>query len=266
VQVHHLDRRLHLLLGREVVELELVLAIRELARLEHFHQLVLAHAFETLELLLELVRHVAVENRSHLEVHVQLQLRWLLHVHVQVQPRHQVDVLGAAHGLARLGVELAALAEALLLDHVLLEHAQDVPALVEHAPLVALLALQLDRHLQVVGHPLVVLDQLPPLVRLRLDHLDQRVVLDLSAQEHLLQLRLDAEGGQDALPQVLVLLDRDRELCLLLVHARDPHLLEEDGLREAEVDEVGPDRLVPELLALQLLRLLRLLWMPEFLA
>lgn len=232
MQVHDLHRGVDFLFGTQVVQLEFVVAICELTCLQHFHQLVLTDCVETLELFLQLVGDVSVEDGRHFEVHVQFELRGLLHVHVQVQPRDQVDVLGAPDRLPRLGVELAVLPEPLLLDDVLLEDTQNVSALVEHALLVGLLPLQLYRQLQVVCHAFVVLDEFPPLVGLRLDDLHQRVVLDLASEEHLLQFTLDAEGSQDALAQVEVLLNGDRELSFLFVHTAHAHLLEEHCLRK----------------------------------
>ena len=128
-------------------------------------------------------------------------------------------------------------------------HRQDVAALVHHGARVALLALQFDHHLEVLLLALGLEDCLEALVGLRLDDLDERVVVDVAAEEHLLQLGVDAELVEHLLPQVEVLLDLDGEVALLFVRARQFHLLELHGLLERERGQVRPDLLVLQRLA-----------------
>lgn len=137
--------------------------------------MVLTDSLVLLEFLLEEVGYVPVEDGCYLVVDVDLHSGGFVEVYVHVHTRDYVDVFSPADSLARGGVEVALLAVALVLDHVLLEDVEDVAHLVDDALGVGLLALQLDGQLQVVVLALVGLDQLPGLVGLSLDDLDQRV-------------------------------------------------------------------------------------------
>ena len=243
-EAHDLLRRVDLLLGRQVLELELGVGVRELAVLEQRHDRVVGDAAEFLEVLLQRVGDVAVEDAGDLVVDVELHGVGLEDVHGEFHAVDDVDVLGVAHALARVDVEEGLLAEARELEHVLELDRQDVAALVDDRARVVLLALQLDVHLQVLLLAVELEGQLELLVRLRLDDLDQRVVVDVAAEEHLLQLGLDAERVQHLLPQVEVLLQPDRELALFLVSARQLDLLELHRLLERERRQVRPDLLV----------------------
>jgi len=251
-EVHDLGGRVDLLLGHELVELELGVGVGELAVLEQRHELVLGDTAVLLELLAQRPGDVAVEDGGHLVVDVELHGVGLEEVHGEFHAVHHVDVLGALHALARLGVEEGLLAEPLELDHVLLEHRQDVAAVVHDRARVALLALQLDGQLQCLLLALALEDGLEALVGLRLDDLDERVVVDVAAEEHVLQLAVDVEEVQHLLPQVEVLLHADREVALLVVRARHAHLLELHCLLKCERRQVDPDLLVLQPFALQL--------------
>jgi len=248
-ELHHLLGRVGLLLRHEVVELELGVLVSELAFLEDGHELVVGDGRELLELLAQSVRDVAVEDARHLVVDVELHGVGLEDVHRELHAVDYVDVFGVAHGLAGPGVEEGLLPEALVLDHVLLEDGEDVAAVVDHRACVALLPLEFDGHLEVVLLFLVVESHVKAFVGLRLDDLDERVIVDVAAEEHFLQLGVDVERVEHLLAQVEVLLHADGEVALFFVGARDFHLLELHGLLEGERGQIGPHLLVLQWLA-----------------
>jgi len=243
-ECHDFHGRVGLLLGHEFVEVEFGVGVGELAVLEHGHQLVLGDHGAFVELLAQRLGDVAVEDGGDLVVHVEFERVGLEEVHGEFHAVHDVDVLGALHTLARLGVEERLLPEPLELDYVLLEHREDVAAVVHDRARVALLALQLDRHLERLLLALELEDGLEPLVGLRLDDLDERVVVDVAAEEHFLQFAVDVEEVQHLLPQVEVFLHADCELGFLLVEAGHAHFVEVHRLFEGEGRQVDPDLLV----------------------
>jgi len=183
---HDFDRGLDFLLGREFVELELGVGVGELAVLEHGHQLVLGDAGELLELLAQRVGDVAVEDAGDLVVDVEFHGVGFEDVHGKFHAVDHVDVFGVAHTLARVVVEEGLLALAAELQHVFLLHGQDVAALVHDRARVALLALQFDDHLEGLLLAVGLEDGVEAFVGLRFDDLDEGVVVDVTAEEHLL--------------------------------------------------------------------------------
>jgi len=71
-------------------------------------------------------------------------------------------------------------------------------------------------------------------VGLGLDDLDECVVVDVAAEEHLLQLVVDVECIEHLLAQVEVLLELDCELTFFLVSACYPDFVELHCLLECE--------------------------------
>lgn len=249
VEVHAFHRRVVLLLGLEVVQIEFVVGVRELAAFEEGHELVLGDGLLVAELLPHEVCDVTVEDGGHFVVDVQFERGWFVHVHVQVQPGHQVDVLSPSDRLARGRVKLATFALAELLDHILLEDSEDVSAVGKHTLLVSLFTLEFNGHLQVVGLVVVCEDSLEGLVWGGLYDFYESVVLHLASYKHVVQFLLHVEGAQNSLAQVLILLNSDSEICLFLVHTRKTNAIVLHSLVECEVDKIGPDALVSELLA-----------------
>ena len=153
-------------------------------------------------------------------------------------------MLGVAHCFAGAVVEEGLLAEATLLDHVLLLDCQDVAALVHDGACVTLLALQLDGHFQCVLFTLHFIEHVEALVRLCLDDLDEGIVVDVAAEEQLLQFGVDAEGVEHLLAQVEVFFHANCEVTFFVVGTGDLDLVKLHCLFECECRQVGPDLLV----------------------
>jgi len=108
-------------------------------------------------------------------------------------------VLGVAHAFAGAVVEESLLAEAQELEHVLLLDCEDVAAVVDDRARVTLLALQFDGHLQVLLLAVELVDSFKAFVGLCLNDLDESVVVDVAAKEHLLELVVDAKDVEHLL-------------------------------------------------------------------
>jgi len=153
-------------------------------------------------------------------------------------------VLGVAHAFAGAVVEERLFAEAHELEYVLLVDRQDVAAVVDDGSRVTLLALQFDGHLQVLLLAVEIVFDFEAFVGLCLDDLNEGVVVDVAAEEHFLQLVVDAKGVEHLLAQVEVLFHADGKFTLLVVGACDFHFLELHGLLESKRGQVRPDLLV----------------------